>query len=156
MQEQVKKLPLKEHVLFLEKRDDVDCWYQAMDVFCLPSRFEGLGMVAVEAQAAGVPTIASMFTPKDIEITEGCLRIPLNEDEWIEKILASEKKGRIDAREELAKAGYSIKEQIHIVEREYKEGLVLDNENHYWGFATSGCRVILNRQSPSLASISIA
>ena len=46
-------------VIMLENRHDMNRLYQAMDVFCLPSMFEGLGIVAVEAQAAGLPCVIS-------------------------------------------------------------------------------------------------
>ncbi len=121
IREQVKNLGMENDVLFLGKHDDINNWYQAMDVFCLPSRFEGLGIVLIESQAAGLPSIASTFTPEDVEITKNCMRIPLDEEEWVENILACEKRGRTDVREQLAEAGYSIRNQIHVIEEEYQK-----------------------------------
>jgi glycosyltransferase involved in cell wall biosynthesis len=46
-------------VTFLGSRNDTDELYQAMDVFCLPSRFEGLPVVLLEAQAASLPSLVS-------------------------------------------------------------------------------------------------
>lgn len=43
--------------------------YQAMDVFVFPSLFEGLGIVAIEAQAAGVPIVCSEGLPPETDIT---------------------------------------------------------------------------------------
>lgn len=48
-----------DNILFLGKRTDVDRLYQAMDVFMLPSRYEGLPVVAIEAQMSGVRTVIS-------------------------------------------------------------------------------------------------
>jgi glycosyltransferase involved in cell wall biosynthesis len=57
-------------VTFLGSRNDTDELYQAMDVFCLPSRFEGLGIVAIEAQAAGLPCVVSSGVPQEAAITD--------------------------------------------------------------------------------------
>lgn len=122
--EQVRNLNIEEDVLLLGKREDINNWYQVMDVFCLPSRFEGLPLVMVEAQAAGLPSIASMNISQEVEITNNSQRISLDEEEWVENILACEKRGRTDVREQLAEAGYSIKDQIHVIEKEYKMGIV--------------------------------
>ena len=50
---------IADKVLFLGVRKDVSNLYNAMDIFVLPSRFEGFGMVLLEAQASGLPCIAS-------------------------------------------------------------------------------------------------
>lgn len=55
----IDELGLQEHVILMGSRPDVDELYQAMDAFVLPSLFEGLGIVYVEAQCAGLPTLAS-------------------------------------------------------------------------------------------------
>lgn len=56
-------------VLFLGQREDVADLYQAFDVFCLPSEFEGLGMVAVEAEVSGLPCVLSDAVPQDADPT---------------------------------------------------------------------------------------
>ena len=48
-----------EKTLFLGQMADVSGWYQAMDCFVLPSLFEGLPVVGIEAQAAGLPCFFS-------------------------------------------------------------------------------------------------
>ena len=52
-------LGVADRVRFLGHRDDVDRLMPAFDVFCLPSFSEGLPRVVMEAQAAGVPIVAS-------------------------------------------------------------------------------------------------
>lgn len=65
IQSMIKKYGLEEKVYFAGAREDVNNWLQAMDLLCLPSRFEGFPIVAVEAQAAGVPLILSDAITKD-------------------------------------------------------------------------------------------
>ena len=56
-------------VRFLGNRKDMNRIYQAMDVFVFPSLFEGLGIVAIEAQAAGIPIVCSEGLPLETDIT---------------------------------------------------------------------------------------
>lgn len=60
---------LSDCVHFLGNRKDMNRIYQAMDVFVFPSFFEGLGIVAIEAQAAGVPIVCSEGLPPETDIT---------------------------------------------------------------------------------------
>lgn len=60
---------LAKSVQFLGNRKDMNRIYQAMDVFVFPSLFEGLGIVAIEAQAAGVPIVCSEGLPPETDIT---------------------------------------------------------------------------------------
>lgn len=80
---------LTDSVMFLGNRNDVHELYQAMDVFVLPSRYEGLGMVAVEAQIAGVRTIVSTEVPEDVAITDSIEFLNLSDsvERWTDKVL---------------------------------------------------------------------
>ena len=70
MREQVEarihELGIENSVRLLGVRQDVSKFYQALDVLMFPSTYEGLGMVAVEAQAAGLPVLASSFVPQEV------------------------------------------------------------------------------------------
>lgn len=61
--------PYASSVVFLGTQNDTYNYYQAMDAFILPSRYEGLGMVAVEAQVAGLKTFVSDRVPLEVAIT---------------------------------------------------------------------------------------
>ena len=66
IRQKVADLGITENVMFMGVRSDVNKLLQAMDVFVLPSRFEGLGIVLVEAQAAGLPCVTSKNVVPDI------------------------------------------------------------------------------------------
>ena len=70
IENKVKTLGLNEKVIFTGVRSDVADLYNAMDVFCFPSLYEGLGMVAVEAQANGLPVISSTEVPQEAKISD--------------------------------------------------------------------------------------
>lgn len=63
--DKIKSYDITDKVKFLGLRDDVYAVNQALDVFVFPSLFEGLGIVLVEAQAAGLPCIVSPAVPKE-------------------------------------------------------------------------------------------
>lgn len=93
----VKELQLEDAVIFCNFRNDVYRIMQAMDVFLLPSLHEGLPVVGVEAQAAGLP----IFTSKDVvtnelKIANNVYFISLNEDAkmWAYKIHQADKSRR--------------------------------------------------------------
>ena len=89
IKEKVESLSLKEKVIFLGARADVNKIMQAMDVFILPSLFEGLPVVGVEAQASGLPCIISDTVSKDVKITDSVLQISLSlpPEEWGKKLI---------------------------------------------------------------------
>ena len=84
-----KKKHVYDKVKFLGFRKDVKNLYSCMDVFLLPSRFEGLGIVFIEAQAFGLPTYTSTNVPKDVNISDLIHFISLKEktQKWGDAIL---------------------------------------------------------------------
>lgn len=118
----IQKWNLQDCVRILEKRNDVNNLMQAMDCFALPSLFEGMALVLVEAQAAGCDCLASDRVSDEAILTKGVCRIPLDEKEWI-KILLGKSKNNYSRNEnnvaELREQGYDIKEQIKKIEEGY-------------------------------------
>lgn len=56
-----------------------------MDIFILPSHFEGLGLVLIEAQASGLPCFASDTVPKEADVTGLVEYIELCTEDWVKK-----------------------------------------------------------------------
>lgn len=83
---------LNEQVLFLGVRDDVPKIMAALDVFLFPSKHEGLGIVLIEAQAAGTPCVVANTIPKEVDMGIDLIKftsLNANLSEWVDNILSS-------------------------------------------------------------------
>ncbi len=89
LKHKVDSLGLTDFVIFTGVRSDVPKLLSAMDVFLFPSLYEGLGIVAVEAQTSGLPTYCSSAVPEEAKISDLYEKISLKESPsyWAEKIL---------------------------------------------------------------------
>ena len=86
IEKQIISLNLQNDVILLGSRSDVPKLLQAADCFLFPSLWEGFGMVAVEAQASGLPCICSEKIPRSVKTTNYCEFIPINNmQEWVNK-----------------------------------------------------------------------
>lgn len=121
----ISRYNLENSVLLLGERKDVSELMQAMDCFILPSYSEGLGIAAIEAQAAGLPVFLSTGVPKTAKIidTVEFLSIEEQPDVWAEKILKTVGKQRFDTTSEIIKAGFDIKQTARRMEEIYMENL---------------------------------
>ena len=87
-----KDFNILDKIIFVDESSVVDEYYCAMDLFLLPSAFEGLGIVFVEAQASGLKTYASTNVPKDVEVSELIEFIETKDEKnWAEKIISCNK-----------------------------------------------------------------
>lgn len=68
---------LTDRVKFLGQRSDVNRLYQAFDAFVLPSLYEGLGLVGVEAQVSGLPCLLSDAITREVDVTGECKFLPI-------------------------------------------------------------------------------
>lgn len=82
-------LGISENVRFLGVRDDVDQLYQAMDVFVMPSHYEGLPVVGVEAQFSGLTCVFSANITHELQLSERAFFLSLDKspEEWAAFIL---------------------------------------------------------------------
>lgn len=110
IKEKVKSLNLEQSVKFLGQRSDANELYQAFDVFLLPSLYEGLGMVLIEAQCAGLPCIASTEVPEIAKVTDNVrfLELQFNPIVWKDFLLNDYNIIRKNHNDELKKNGYDI------------------------------------------------
>lgn len=112
IKKQVTDLDLNESVYFLGIRNDVPDLMNLFDCFIFPSFTEGLGIVGIEAQAAGLPCFMSEGIPEEAVITDHAWRMNLEDGskKWADEIcskIADYK--RNDSTEKVKKAGYDIK-----------------------------------------------
>lgn len=116
-------LNVSSKVLFLGKKANVNEFYNMMDLFLLPSNFEGLPITLVEAQAAGLKCIASNAITKEVALSENISYLPLEKEIWVEQItkIISEQYERINMKEFIMQKGFDIAKQIKIIESEYKK-----------------------------------
>ena len=104
---------------------DVSEWYQAMDCFVLPSLFEGLPVVGIEAQAAGLPCVFSDRVTDEILLSPEARRISLDTDdaEWARQIAAirQTETNRLQGKETVRQAGYDIHTEARKLQEIYLE-----------------------------------
>lgn len=85
---QAKEMGVTEFVHFKGNTTQVAQDIKAFDVFLMPSTTEGFGMAAIEAQAAGIPTLLSTGVPRIVDIESGLASFyPLNDtSKWVEGV----------------------------------------------------------------------
>ena len=124
MLERIAQLQISDDVVMLGSRRDVNDLLQAADVFLLPSLFEGLGIVLIEAQAAGLKTYASKGgIPHDVKITGLLEFISLEQAaaEWADIIVKEEFGKRNDTKNEICAAGYDNHINARLLEQLYSQ-----------------------------------
>lgn len=122
IKQQVKDLKLEDKVMFLGQRTDVNELMQAMDIFLLPSLYEGLPVVGVEAQTAGLLCILSSAMTKETKVLDTTEFIDLNKPskEWA-KIIAKKSKiyKRVNTKKQIQKRGFDIEIEAKKLEEKY-------------------------------------
>lgn len=96
------------HIRMLGVRSDIPDIMQAADVFLLPSLYEGLPIVAIEAQTAGLPVVMSTNITKEVALCDKAEFVSLEEGNkvWAEKILSHKGEIRTSKEEAIREAGY--------------------------------------------------
>lgn len=124
IQEKIKEYNLQDKVYLAGKQTELQNWLSAFDVFTLPSIFEGLGIVNIEAQANGLPCVVSSVVPNIAKINEKFIYLDVNKDDsakqWADGILELSKFNREEEKVVTANvnnAGYNIKQEIKKLEK---------------------------------------
>ncbi len=123
IRDKVEKLGLTECVKFMGFCKNTNELFWCMDVFLMPSLYEGLPVVGVEAQCTGLPCFMSKdVITEEAKIAENVQFVSLEKSarEWAEIILKSNLSRR-DTYEELKQAGYLIEQTVEELERFYRE-----------------------------------
>lgn len=123
IENKVIKYGLEGKVIFLGQRNDVDELLMAMDVFVLPSLYEGLPVVGIEAQATGVPCVFSDSITNEVNIINVTfLSIYSKPTIWAETLMDIHKKSvrRDLAYKIISNKGYDINREATKLYKLYK------------------------------------
>lgn len=119
--ERVCEKDLTERVKFLGAREDIPQLLQMLDIFVLPSLYEGLPLTLVEAQAADLPCVVSDVVSQEAQITGNIKFVKLSEpiDVWIYNILAATVTMRMNNMVSLQARGYDMKDLAKKIEQKF-------------------------------------
>lgn len=122
IEREVTRLRVEDKVFFLGVRNNVNELMQVMDVFLLPSYYEGNPVSAIEAQACGLPVVTSTAVTQEAKVSSIFKRISLDDsvEVWSESCVQIASKKRSSHTEEVKLSGFSINDVIHKVESMYE------------------------------------
>lgn len=121
IQEKVNKLGLSSKVVFLGDCNDVPSLMNKTDIMCLPSLFEGLGIVFVEAQSCGVKCVTSTNVPQEAKVSDDIYYLPLDKgaEYWADFILSVDVCKKNDNHKSVRDCGYNIFDTAKKLEQFY-------------------------------------
>lgn len=123
IKKQINKLGIADKVKFLGNRSDVNELYQTMDVFAMPSFFEGIPVVGIEAQFSGLKCLFSENVPKEVDFSKNCYFLTLKDKSvWVKNLLSNE---TINRNMKIS-SNYNISTSKHILSNFYLQ--LLDGE----------------------------
>ena len=123
------RLGIAQDVKFLGVQSDTSVWYQAMDVFVMPSLFEGLPVVGMEAQASGLPCVFSTGVTEEVLLRPDSCRISLEQPDeaWAAVLKDADRNlpDRAQAAAQVRAAGYDIRQETLRLQQLYT-GLIAE------------------------------
>ena len=123
MMKKAQELGINNNVIFVGIVENINEFYSAIDCFCLPSLWEGLPVVAIEAQCSGVDCIFSNNIDMNVKINNNISFLKLDEDEWKRKIIYIENKNlnnRTINKDLFINKHYSIIDEAKRLEKIYE------------------------------------
>ena len=122
IKQKVNNLKLNEDVIFAGFKSNVNEYFSAMDALIVPSLYEGLSIVGIEAQSSGLPCFMSETVANEVKVANNLKFISLKKsaEEWADEILKSDLE-RKDNEIKLKEAGYFMEDMIKELERIYLE-----------------------------------
>lgn len=122
MEEAVEKAGMQDYFIFTGSVLNPQDYYQMMDVFILPSIYEGLPVVGVEAQACGLPCLFSDAVTDEVILTEQAEKLEIRDAAlWARKIAETSKIRYKDNADAVKKSGFDIKTEAKRLEEIYLE-----------------------------------
>ena len=123
IKQKVKDLEIDKNVIFLGQRNDINELYQAMDIFILPSLYEGLPVVGIEAQAAGLTCLLSNKMTKETKVLNSTkfIDLTLSHTYWSKFVINTLKNidKRSDSTIQITSLGFNIKVECKKLEDKY-------------------------------------
>ena len=125
--EYIKNNKLEQNIILEQPQNDIYKYYSAFDIFAFPSRFEGLGIVVIEAQVSGLSCIVSKNVPIDVKISDLIDYVDIDSiEKWYDKIVDFKKNS--NRNYDLSKSDYNIKNEYKKLIYIYDEGSVNKGE----------------------------
>lgn len=115
------EIGIDDAVTFPGVQSNMNAWYSAFDVFVMTSNYEGLPVVAIEAQAADLPCVLSSAITPEVKVTDNVCFMDIHDDplHWAQTVLALQPKQRTSRASELQKAGYDISYEAQRIQKLY-------------------------------------
>lgn len=117
---------LGKYIDFMGVQTNIPLFMNLFDVFVFPSLYEGLGIVLIEAQAAGTPCVISDTIPEECDMGLGLIKmLPLNQglDYWCQQIIESSRIKKIEAEvavDYIISKGYSLDSTVNTLKHLYE------------------------------------
>ena len=126
LEQRIAAAGMESRIRFVGIRKDIERLMLASDVLFFPSRAEGLGMVAVEAQAAGLPVLASTDVPAECVVVSELVRFKDVEEgaaAWADDLLqlAGQPRDIQDANQRVAASAFAIENSSRALVKLYSE-----------------------------------
>ena len=122
LEEKARILDIQDKVLFLGRRDDTEKIYSAMDIFVMPSWFEGFSIAIVEAQVNGLKCYTSTNVARESNVIGNVEFLSLDETPkyWAQKIFEADNRRDEKAMEKIPDR-FKIEETVKVLSRIYEE-----------------------------------
>ena len=129
LEDRIAAAGLREYIRFTGIRKDIERLVLGSDVLLFPSRGEGLGMVSVEAQAAGLPVLASDTVPRECVVVPKLVRfqkVEAGEVAWAVDLLqlAAQRRDVPEANKRVAASAFSIDRSARALLQLYSQGIL--------------------------------
>lgn len=120
---QASELGIADSVIFTGLRSDIGALLSAMDAFCLPSRFEGLGIALIEAQANGLPCLSSDHIPSEAKILPMHKQLSLHDpaNQWADTLLSFSSERFKNPENLVTKHGFNIEHEACMLVDRYQK-----------------------------------